>query len=57
MLTSTAEVAITVREPRTRPLTVIGDMADHKRAHNAHHGGDGIGDVVLRKGNAQIADD
>ena len=36
---------------------LIGNMADHKRTHNAHHGGDGIGDVVLRKGNAQVADD
>ena len=32
-------------------------MADNERTHDTHHGGDGIGDVVLRKGNAQVADD
>ena len=32
-------------------------MADNERTHDTHHGGDGIGDVVLRKGNTQVADD
>ena len=36
---------------------LIGNMADNERTHDTHHGGDGIGDVVLRKGNAQVADD
>ena len=36
---------------------LIGNMADNERTHDAHYGGDGIGDVVLRKGNAQVADD
>ena len=36
---------------------LIGNMADNERTHDAHHGGDSVGDVVLRKGNAQVADD
>ena len=36
---------------------LIGNMADNERTHDTHHGGDGIGDVVLGKGNAQVADD
>lgn len=57
MLARTAEVAITVSEPNTRPLTVIGNMANDKRSDNAHHGRDRIGDVVLRKRYSQVADD
>ena len=36
---------------------LIGNMTDNERTHDTHHGGDGIGDVVLRKGNTQVADD
>ena len=35
----------------------IGNMANDKRSDNAHHGRARIGDVVLRKGNTQDADD
>ena len=36
---------------------LIGNMTDDERTDNAHHGGDGIGDVVLGKRDTEVAHD
>ncbi len=44
---------------RTQNATtnLVGNMANDKRSDNAHHRGDRIGDVVLRKRYSQVTDD
>ena len=36
---------------------LVGNMANDKRSDNAHHGRDGVGDVVLGKRDPEVADD